>query len=91
MNITVKSFTRLINIISTLKQTYSNMNHLTKIGIQGPPSLLMCINGEQIRIGATGIYEINRDDIRITSINFVPKESKFFSDGLDYFIMDFEY
>ena len=43
MNITIKNYTRLINIISTLKQIYSNMTYLTKIGIQGPPSLLMCI------------------------------------------------
>ncbi len=91
MNITVKSFTRLINIISTLKQTYSNMNHLTKIGIQGPPSLLMCINGEQIRIGKSGIYEINNDVIKITSISFVPKQATFTSNEVDYFIMDFEY
>jgi len=85
------TYTRLTNVLTFLKSTYNDLEYLTKIGIQGPPSLLMCINGEQIRIGATGIYEINRDDIRITSINFVPKESKFFSDGLDYFIMDFEY
>ena len=70
MNIIIKNYTRLINIISTLKQTYSNMTYLTKIGIQGPPSLLMCINGEQIRIGKSGIYEINNDIIKITSISW---------------------
>lgn len=91
MNIIIKNYTRLINIISTLKQTYSNMTYLTKIGIQGPPSLLMCINGEQIRIGKSGIYEINNDIIKITSISFVPKQATLTSNEVDYFIMDFEY
>ena len=91
MNITINNYTRLINIISTLKQTYSNMTYLTKIGIQGPPSLLMCINGEQIRIGKSGIYEINNDIIKITSISFVPKQATLTSNEVDYFIMDFEY
>ena len=85
MDITVDAYTQLIDIISQkLKSDYSNMEHLTKIGIQGPPSLLMCINREQIRIGRNGIYEIN-NGININSISFVPKNST------DYFIMDFEY
>jgi len=73
MNIEIKSFTRLIDVITTLKNTYSNLAYLTKIGIQGPPSMLMCINGEEIRIGKSGIYEINNDIIKITSVSFVPK------------------
>ena len=91
MNIIVKNFTQLINVISTLQQTYTNITYLTKIGIQGPPSLLMCINGEQIRIGKSGIYEINNDLIKINFISFVPKQNTLSSNGIDYFIMDFEY
>jgi len=49
----------------------------------------MCINREQIRLGRTGIYEIN-NGIDITSISFVPKGSND-QNNLDYFIMDFEY
>ena len=90
MNIVDYTYTRLIDVLTTLKFTYTGMEYLTKIGIQGPPSLLMCINREQIRIGKTGIYEIN-NGINITSISFVPKTSTLSSDGLDYFIMDFEY
>lgn len=90
MNVVDYTYTRLIDVLTTLKSTYSGMEYLTKIGIQGPPSLLMCINREQIRIGKTGIYEIN-NGINITSISFVPKTSTLSSDGLDYFIMDFEY
>ena len=90
MNIVDYTYTRLIDVLTTLKSSYTGMEYLTKIGIQGPPSLLMCINREQIRIGKTGIYEIN-NGINITSISFVPKTSTLSSDGLDYFIMDFEY
>ena len=90
MNVVDYTYTRLIDVLTTLKSTYTGMKYLTKIGIQGPPSLLMCINREQIRIGKTGIYEIN-NGINITSISFVPKTSTLSSDGLDYFIMDFEY
>lgn len=81
------TYTKLINILIPLKSMgYPNIESLIKIGIQGPPSLLMCINREQIRIGRTGIYEIN-NGIKITSISFVPKESA----SSDYFLMDFEY
>lgn len=90
MNVVDYTYTRLIDVLTTLKSTYTGMEYLTKIGIQGPPSLLMCINREQIRLGKTGIYEIN-NGINITSISFVPKTSTLSSDGLDYFIMDFEY
>lgn len=55
----------------------------TKIGIQGPPLLLMSINKEQIRLGRSGIYEIN-NGIKINSIGFVPHDN-------DSFILDYEY
>jgi len=86
-NVVIDNYSRLIDIITVLKSTYTNLEYLTKIGIQGPPSLLMCINREQIRLGKTGIYELN-NGINVTSISFVPKNSV---NGLDYFIMDFEY
>ena len=34
---------------------------LKRIGVQGTPGLIMCINGEQIQIGKSGIFEINID------------------------------
>ena len=85
MDVTVNTYTQLTDIISEkLVSDYPNLERLTKIGIQGPPSLLMCINREQIRIGKNGIYEIN-NGININSISFIPKNTT------DYFIMDFEY
>ena len=87
MVITVNNgyFTKLVNVVNVLRSTYPNLGYLSKIGVQGPPSLLMCINREPIRIGNSGIYEINNGIIHITSISFVPQSTS------DYFIMDFEY
>ena len=78
------TYTRLTDLLAS-SIIITNNGYLTKIGVQGPPSLLMCINREQIRIGKTGIYELNNQNIRITSISFVPKSDS------DYFIMDYEY
>lgn len=86
MNIDFRNFSLLKNVITFLKSQYPNLTSLSKIGVQGPPSMLMCINGEQIRIGNSGIYEINNDAIKITFLGFIPKTAP-----KDYFIVDFEY
>ena len=90
MTIIVDECAQLIDVLAWLKTQpqYNGLKQFTKIGIQGSPSLLMCINREQIRIGRSGIYELN-NGINITSISFVPKNTV--SNNLDYFIMDFEY
>lgn len=79
--VTVENFSQLTDL---LKTRYSNIEYFAKIGIQGPPSLLMSINRQQIRLGRTGVYEIN-NGIKITSVCFMPRNNS------DYFIMDFEY
>ncbi len=92
MNIEVNDFYAIHNIIEDLSSNlnYSDLEELAKIGVQGPPGLIMCINREQIRIGRTGIYELN-NGMKIQSIGFVLKKSDFYLDGTDYFIMDFQY
>lgn len=92
MQITVERFDSVTNIIdSYLKSKYSIKNGLRKIGIQGPPGLLFVLNGEEMHIGRTGIYELYYDDITIKTIGFILKESLVTQDGLDYFTMDFKY
>ena len=39
---------------------------LYKIGVQSRPGFLMCINGEEIRTGKTGIYELKNGFVLIT-------------------------
>lgn len=54
-----RKMTVKINQFSIIKNIIKDIDKIIKIGVQGPPALLMCINGEQIRIGKTGIFEIN--------------------------------
>lgn len=84
------TYGRKMNIqITNLNEVYDIMNSispnkLVKIGIQGAPGMLMCINGEEIRIGRSGIYEIIHENLKITSVCLVIKEH-------DYFVMDYQY
>lgn len=92
MNINILQFDRVINVISSyLAKNFPGMTSLKKIGIQGPPGLLFCIDGEEIRIGRSGIYELYNEDITISYIGFIIKDSLFTQDGKDFFIMDFKY
>lgn len=92
MKIKILQFDRVINVISSyLAKNYPGMTSLKKIGIQGPPGLLFCIDGEEIRIGRSGIYELYNEDISISYMGFIIKDSLFTQDGKDFFIMDFKY
>lgn len=92
MKINILQFDRVNNVISNyLAKTYPGMVSLKKIGIQGPPGLLFCIDGEEIRIGRSGIYELYNENIAISYIGFIIKDSLFTQDGKDFFIMDFKY
>lgn len=83
-----RKMTIVINQFAIIKNIVKDIDKIVKIGVQGPPSLLMCINGEQIRIGKTGIFEINEDNASISFVGFIPKVK---NDILEYFIMDYEY
>ena len=78
------SLFKIQNLVSGyLNQTYPTLKSLTKVGIQGRSGLLMCINREQIRIGKSGVYEIN-NGMKISSLGFIPTQN-------DFFLVDFEY
>lgn len=77
----ISSFGTISNIIPTLD--IDNRGRLKQIGVQGRPGLEMCINGEMIRVGRSGIYEINHG-IDITFVGFIPDED-------DHFLMDYQY
>lgn len=77
----VSSFGRISNIIPSLD--IGNRGKLKQIGVQSRPGLPMCINGEMIRVGRSGIYEINHG-IDITFVGFMPSEE-------DHFLMDYQY
>ena len=73
-----------INVLSRMTPSPS---FLIKMGIQGPAGLLMCINGEEIRIGPNGTYEI-KNEYKINFIGFgiLPSDA-----DNNYFILDYQY
>lgn len=92
MDITISNFEKVNNVISDfLAQKYSGLSKLKKIGIQGPPGLLFCIDGEEIHVGRNGVYELYNDNINISYLGFVIKDALYTQNGQDYFIMDFKY
>lgn len=92
MEIEVLNFYMINNIITDyLQSRYSDLQNLKKIGIQGPPGLMFTINGEEIRLGKTGIYELSNEKIVISYLGFIIKESSQIPDGKDFFILDFKY
>lgn len=62
------------------KNATSPLSSITQIGVWGRPGLLMCINGEPVRVGPSGHYEQNA--VTITSFGVVPEENDFFA--IDY-------
>lgn len=55
----------------------NNNKIITKIGIQAPASTLIAINGQPIRIGRNGIFELI-ESINITSVHIAPKAGDIF-------------
>lgn len=85
MNIEIESMKEIYNIFNYLKSTDIKMRCLLQIGVQGPANLLMSIDGEGVRTGRTGQYEINYG-ANIQFIGFVVEEG----DGIN-FILDYQY
>ena len=59
----------LISLIRT-KHKLANFKGLIKLGIQAPVGTKFVINGETIRIGATGIYELDQT-VNIRELYFI--------------------
>lgn len=62
------------NLITSGRLTDINLektSELLKIGVQSHPGFLMCINGEEVRINRTGIYEIKNGLIVIPFFSVV--------------------
>ena len=84
INIAVDRLDEIYNVIKFLNVSIEGKKVLKQIGVQGPPGLLMSINGEEIRIGRSGLYEIN-NGIKTTFIGFVIENDE------KYFILDYQY
>ena len=73
------------NVIDFLNPAIENTGRLKQIRVQSAPGLLMSIDGEAVRVGRSGIYEIN-NGISVSFIGFIvePDDNK-------YFILDYQY
>ena len=85
-SIQVLNFGEVVNLLT------SPINHspLLKIGVQGSAGMLMVINGEPIRIGPNGTYEIN-NGYKIKTFGAIIKNNNLSTDGKEYFILDYQY
>lgn len=84
MHIAIERLDKIYNVIDFLSPSIGGNRILKQIGIQGPPGLLMSINGEEIRIGRSGLYEITYG-INTTFIGFIVEADE------KYFILDYQY
>lgn len=82
--LTIDNLSEIYNIINFLQTSIENKGVLKQIGVQGPPGLLMSINGEAIRVGRSGLYEIN-NGINTSFIGFIIEDDE------KYFILDYQY
>lgn len=64
------------NLLSSSVMTsyYGDVGMFRKIGIQADPGLMFSLNGEEMRIGRSGFYELYDDNIPIVSLGFVIKD-----------------
>ena len=85
VNMEILKLKEIYNVIDFLNPAIENTGRLKQIGVQSAPGLLMSIDGEAVRVGRSGIYEIN-NGISISFIGFIvePDDNK-------YFILDYQY
>jgi hypothetical protein len=74
---------KLKNLIAEKTGDTGLPNPLTSIGVYSHPNLLMAINGEEIRVGPSGYYELNNFDI--TSLAIAARGDN------DKFTLDYQY
>lgn len=73
-------------LVNNILQQELGLDSVMKLGIQGPSDLIVCINGEPIRLGASGMFELYYDDFNIFSVGFIINANK-----SKNFIMDYCY
>jgi len=85
VNVQLYTVNELINPVNSLKsQIVSGTEDLNHIAVWGHPELILAVNGEEIRIGQSGFYELK--DFNISSLGVVVKNPEY-----DRFIIDYEY
>ena len=73
--VTVQDTFKVYELKNLLKEPL-DVAAIYKFGIWGEPWTPMAINGEEIRIGPSGYYELN--DFKVTELSVIPREDKLF-------------
>ena len=63
------SFSSIVNLLKD--ESYI----VTELGLQGEPGQLFTIEGEEFRIGKSGVYEMHFENIGINNIGVIPQEN----------------
>lgn len=85
VKVEVLLFSEIDNVIDKINSAIDNKGRLIQIGVQSFPGLQMCIDGEEIRVGRSGIYEIN-NGVSVKFLGFIVEEA-----DNKYFILDYQY
>ena len=83
MDIVIIDLYSINNIIESIL-TQKKVNGLTDIGLQGNSGQLFMLNGEEIHIGRSGIYELHNKNILIKKLGLVIKDNSDIDFILDY-------
>ena len=74
---------RLVNMVNNINFGTNDISSFNNIGVWSHADSIMAINGEEIRVGQSGYYELN--DFDITNFCMVVKSAK------DRFSLDYQY
>jgi hypothetical protein len=69
--------------LSLIKTDILQGRELIKMGIQSRPGLITCINGEEIRLGKNGTYEIKNGIIKVNFFSVISAASEVFPITID--------
>lgn len=83
LKIDVLQLAEIFNVVNILP--IEEATRLKQIGVQSTPGLELCIDGEAIKVGRTGIYEINHG-IYIKFVGFCVSDN-----DTRQFILDYQY
>ena len=84
-------FNTQLFLVNNILNNVLNIDSAFKIGIQGPTDLIVCCNGEPIRLGQSGVFEVYKEDFIIHSIGFIPRLDSNNINSEYSFLMDYCY
>lgn len=79
----------LYTITNMFEEVTNKNTYLTKIGLQAQPGTMFTLNGAELRVGATGVYQIEYPELKINHVGVVPPARYPNDDTKNFFILDY--